>query len=104
VATTSDVTAAIQHKLNAQVDVIQGSFTLLWLAIISRDLDSIRQARERTVRPTRPAILRDMLVETLGQIGRPVNVVPAEIVGKNIVLQIGVGERRVVVVKNVVTS
>lgn len=51
VATTSNFTATIQHKLNAQVDVINGTLNRFWLAIIPRDLDSIRKAGERTVSP-----------------------------------------------------
>ena len=64
---SSDFVAAIQQKLNAQVDIVWRSFSfLLGIADSSRNLDAITQAGEGTVRPARATVLGDVLIETFG--------------------------------------
>jgi len=71
VARPGNFRPTVQNKLNRQVHVLH-SF------LPARDLDPIRERRHRAVRPTRPAILRYVLIQALAEKVVSGNVRPGE--------------------------
>ena len=67
------VGAAVEDELDAEVDVEA--------LAAPRDLDPVREAGDGPVRPAAAAVVRDVLVQLLGQVALPVDVVPREVVG-----------------------
>mmetsp|Transcript_12128 Transcript_12128/g.25678 ORF Transcript_12128/g.25678 Transcript_12128/m.25678 type:complete len:367 (-) Transcript_12128:150-1250(-) len=85
VARSGHFCAAVQDKLDAQVDVVA-----LGLA---GNLDAVSERRQGSVRPTTPAVLRDVLVEGLRQVALPIDAAPVEGFGELFQSNVGVGER-----------
>ena len=73
VAGTSLVGAAIEDELDAEVDVEA--------LAAPRDLDPVREAGDGPVRPAAATVVRDVLVELLGQVALAIDVVPREVIG-----------------------
>ena len=60
--------SAVQNELRAQIDVVA--------CAAARDLDAVREGGEGGEGPARPAVLRDVLVDGVGQAAGAVSVVP----------------------------
>lgn len=105
VAATSHFTPAIQQVLNGKVDSFLQMKALAgrrWLVVrmsvrlgclINRNINSIRQATERRMRPTGTAILWNVLVERMRQVRLSIHVAPRKLPGKNALVKIGVRQR-----------
>lgn len=86
-----DVPAKIKNVLNAQIQI----FALC----IAGNLDPITKSTHGPVSPARSAILRDMLIQRMGEVGLAIDVSPSEGIGKIVIANVGVRERRSVVVQ-----
>ncbi len=75
--------AAVQHELDGEVDVVP--------LAVPRDLDPIHERRDGPVGPARPAVVGNVLVEVLRQVGLPVDVVPVPVVGNVLLGKVPVG-------------
>ena len=80
---------AVQDKLNAEVDVITLG--------IACNLDAISERGQGSVRPATSAILRNVLVQRLGQVTLAVDVSPVEGIGELVGANVGVRQSRHVV-------
>ena len=65
--------SAVQDPLNAEVNIVALSLT--------SDLDTISQGRDCAVSPAGSTVVRDVLVEMLGEVGFAIDVVPVPVVG-----------------------
>ena len=79
--------AAVKDELNGEVDV----GTLVVGAV--GDLDAVRERGHGAVRPARPAVLRDVLVEVLGEVIVTLDVGPDEVLRHLVLLHVLVGAR-----------
>ena len=71
VARTGDLGPAVQNVLNRQIHILRA-------VLPARDLDAITERAHGAVRPARTAVLRNVLVERLGQEVVSLHVVPHE--------------------------
>jgi hypothetical protein len=93
-ARSGNAPTAIQYVLNRKVDFIALS--------LASNLDAIGQSTQRTVCPTRPAILWNVLIETVRQVRDTVNVSPRKVIGKILFANVRVGKRRGIIIPNLV--
>ena len=77
---------AVQDELNAEVDVVT-------LGITS-NLDAISERGQGSVGPATSTVLRNVLVQTLGQVALSIDVAPVEGVGEFVGSDVGVRESR----------
>ena len=73
-ARTGNLGSAIENELDRKVDL----FTLS----LARNLDAIGESRDGTMSPARAAILRQMLVQRMGEVVGAIDVSPSEGLGK----------------------
>mmetsp|Transcript_21754 Transcript_21754/g.49474 ORF Transcript_21754/g.49474 Transcript_21754/m.49474 type:complete len:221 (-) Transcript_21754:177-839(-) len=76
---------AVQNVLDRQVNLGLGPGLL-------RDLDTVAQDGESGVGPAAPAVLGEVLVQTLGHVADPINIAPVEGGGELIGADVGVRE------------
>ena len=89
--------STVQNELDAEVDVITLS--------LASNLDTVSKAGERSMCPARSTVLRNMLVETLGQVTHAIDISPRERVWKFIGHQVGMGKRALeIVMDGIVTD
>ena len=85
-----DILRAVQNVLNTQVDIIASA--------VAGDFDPVREGGQGGVRPARPAVLGDVLVELVGQAALPVDVVPIPLPGQiligDVTIEVGAGSNR----------
>lgn len=65
---SSHTVSTVENILHRQVNLVTKA--------LPRNLDAISERRQGTVRPAASTVLRNVLVETLGQVARAVNVAP----------------------------
>jgi hypothetical protein len=88
---------AVEDELDRQVHVISLG--------VPCDLDPVSEGGECPVCPTTATVLRDVLIEGLGQVTHPVHVAPREGIGQVLHVDVGVRQRRLeVVVDGIVTD
>lgn len=78
--------ATIEDKLDGQVDFIRSS--------IASNLDAISKTAQCTVCPARSAILRNVLIERMCQVGNAIDVAPCKVRGEVFCVNVSVRERR----------
>jgi hypothetical protein len=97
VARSSSLGSTVQYELDGKVDIVALS--------LAGNLDAIGKAAEGAMGPTRSTVLRNVLVETLGQVTYTIDVAPRERVGQVLGHQVRVRKRiRKVVVHGIVTD
>ena len=72
-ATSCGFGSAIQHPLNGEVDIVSLSIT--------GNFDAVGESGDGAMCPTGSAIMRDVLIETFGEVGFAIDVVPVPSVG-----------------------
>ena len=80
--------AAVEHVLHRELDVGESDVAL------AVDLDPVGERRRGSVGPARATVVRDVLVEVLGEVGLAVDVVPRPIFWHFILGEIAVCRRR----------
>ena len=84
-ARTGNLGSAIENELDRKVNL----FTLS----LAGNLDAIGESRDGTMSPARATILRQMLVQRMGEVGLAIDVSPSEGIGKIVIADVGVWER-----------
>jgi hypothetical protein len=91
VATACDTASTIEKILDRQVDFVPTGIG---------NFDSVCECRQRTVSPTRTAVLGNMLIQTVGKVTQTIDISPIEILRKVFWVDVLVREWRVVVVSH----
>ena len=90
---SSDMGTTVQKILNRKIDFI---------ATRIGNLNAVSQSTERSVGPTRSAILRNVLIERVCQVRMSVDISPIKVIGQIFLINISVGKRRSVVFADLV--
>lgn len=93
VTTAGRVGAAIEDELDREIDFVGCG--------IAGNLDAVGQGGESSVSPTGTAILRNVLIQTLGEKGFAIHVGPREIGGQVVFRNVRVGQWGGIIIANV---
>jgi hypothetical protein len=74
IATSSNFSTAIENELNAKVDVVA--------LAVARNLDAVTEGAQGAVSPATTAILRNVLVHGMGQVGDAIDGTPGKGIGQ----------------------
>ena len=97
VARSGFLSPAVQNVLNTQINIIALSQ--------ASDLDAVRKAAQGSVRPATSAVLRNVLIERVCEVGNAIDVAPRETVGELRRVYIFVRQgRRVIIVDSVLAN
>lgn len=90
---SGDMGTTVQKILNRKINFIAARIG---------NLDAVGQSAQRSVGPTRSAILRNVLIERVCQIRMTVDIAPIKVIGQILLVNISVGKRRSVVITDLV--
>jgi hypothetical protein len=104
VATAGHVATAIQHVLNREINIAHCFLAVQGGISKASNLDTIRQGRKGAMRPTRSAVVWNVLIQAVCQVRASVHISPIKGVGKILRVNVGIRQRRGVVILNRVTG